>query len=126
MFWMKREEFYKGMEFPEVVQVRVQGRCTADATTDWRFAEGPLGWVRMVDGEIQPIVYVNCDRIGKTLERELHGANPKERRQKFARAISHVVAHELTHIFQQSARHSSSGVQRARLTSVELTKEGAL
>ena len=77
--WMKREEFHGGMEYPEIIQVRLQGHCKADLTTDWQFADGPLGWVYMTGGEIQPVVYVNCDRIGQTLEHELRGANCKER-----------------------------------------------
>lgn len=120
--WLKREEFQAGMEFPEMVQVRLQGHCKAELTTNWRYSDGPLGWVYKIDGEIQPIVYVNCDRIGQALERELRGASSAERKQKFVRAISRVVAHELTHIFTQSAEHSANGLQRARLTPAELTQ----
>lgn len=124
--WMKREEFHGGMEYPEIIQVRLQGHCQADLTTDWQFADGPLGWVYRTGGEIQPVVYVNCDRIGQLLERELRGTNPKQRQRKFARAIARVVAHELGHIFRQSAKHGSSGLQRAYLTPAELVKEGSL
>src|SRR5215475_12528756 len=126
MRWMKRQQFREGSEYPEVVQVRLRGHCNADLRADWQFADGPLGWVYMVGGEIQPVAYVDCDRIGQTLEHQIRGKNAKERQQEFARAVSRVVAHELTHIFQQSQKHSSNGLQRAHLTAVELTKEGAL
>ena len=126
MIWMKRQQFQKTMEYPDVVQVRLHGHCKAQLTTDWQFADGPLGWVYMTKEGIQPIAYVNCDRIGQTLEHEFRGMNFRERQQKFARAISRVVAHELTHIFSQRAKHSSSGLQRAYLTAGELTKEGLL
>jgi hypothetical protein len=106
------------------VQVRLRGHCKAELTAGWQFADGPLGWVYMTKEGIQPIAYVNCDRIGQTLEHELRGMSFRERQQKFARAISRVVAHELTHIFTQRAKHSSSGLQRAYLTAGELTKEG--
>jgi len=122
MRWMKREEFHEGMEFPEIVQVRLQGHCKAELTASWRYSEGPLGWVYRIDGEIQPIVHVNCGQIGKALERELRGANIMLRQQKFARAISRVVTHELMHIFTQSAKHGSSGLQKAQLTADELTR----
>jgi len=123
MTWMKREQFQKGMEYPEVVQVRLRGHCNADLPASRQFAGGPLGWVYLytVNGEIQPIAYLNCDEIAQTLERELRGAASRERQQKFARAISRVVAHELNHIFLQSAKHSPSGLQRAYLTAGELT-----
>lgn len=126
MTWMKRQEFRDGMEYPEVVQVRLRGHCNADLRADWQYADGPLGWVHLIGGEIQPVVYVDCDRIGQTLERQIRGKNQKERQQEFARAVSRVVAHELTHIYQQSRKHSSGGLQRAWLTAVELTKEGSL
>src|SRR5215470_4570777 len=113
MTWMKRQQFKEGLEYPEVVQVRLRGHCNADLRADWRFADGPLGWVYLIGGEIQPVAYVDCDRIGQTLERQIRGKNAKERQQEFARAVSRVVAHELTHIFQQSQKHSSSGLQRA-------------
>lgn len=123
--WMKRDEFRQGMEYPEIVQVRLLGHCGEPSVTG-RFGEGPLGWAKVTDGEIQPVAYVNCDRIAQTLESELRGANGKERRQKFARAVARVVGHELTHIFQQNRKHSASGLQKAYLTAGELTKEGFL
>jgi hypothetical protein len=126
MIWMKRQQFQKNMEYPDVVQVRLRGHCQAELTADWQFSEGPLGWVYMTKEGIQPIAYVNCDRIGQTLERELRGMSFRERQQKFARAISRVVAHELTHIFTQRAKHSSGGLERAYLSAGELTKEGSL
>src|SRR5262249_7166004 len=64
MRWMRHEEFRSGMEFPEVVQVRLMGHCKPEPTTSWQYSEGALGWVYKVGGEIQPVVYVNCDRIG--------------------------------------------------------------
>jgi hypothetical protein len=128
MKWMKRQQLQKGMEFPEVVQVRLRGHCNADLPTGRQVAGGPLGWVYLytINGEIQPIAYVNCDQIARTLEREFRGTNSRARQQKFARAISRVVAHELTHIFTQSAHHSPSGLQRACLSADELTKKGLL
>jgi hypothetical protein len=126
MTWMKRQQFQKGMEYPEVIQVRLRGHCNLDLPTGRPFAGGPLGWVYMytINGEIQPIAYVNCDEIAQTLEHELRGTSSKEQRQKFARAISRVVAHELTHIFQQSAKHNPSGLERARLTPADLINAG--
>ena len=123
MTWMKRQQLQKGMEYPEVVQVRLRGHCNADLPTGRQLTGRPLGWVYMytIDGEIQPIAYVDCDQIAQTLERELRGTSSRDHQQKFARAISRVVAHELTHIFQQSAKHSPSGLQRAYLTPGELT-----
>lgn len=126
--WMKRQQFQKGLEFPEVVQVRLEGHCNADQPTGQQVAGGALGWVYRytINGEIQPIAYVDCDQIAQALERELRGMSSRGRQQKFARAISRVVAHELTHIFSQNAHHSPRGLQRAHLSATELTSEGML
>ena len=55
MIWMKRQQFRDGAEYPEVVQVRLRGHCNADLRADWQYADGPLGWVYLVGGEIQPV-----------------------------------------------------------------------
>src|SRR5262249_11194728 len=125
LVWMKRQEFQSSMEYRDMVQVRLKGHCTGESAGVREAGEGPLGWVYMIEREIQPVAYVNCDRIAQTLEHELRGATVKERREKFARAVSRVVAHELRHIFEQSRKHSRSGLQKAHLTAWELTKEGA-
>lgn len=128
MRWMKRQQFQTGTEFPEVVQVRLRGHCNADLPSGQQFAGGPLGWVYMykVNGDIQPIAYVDCDQIAQTLQRDLRGTSTRARQEKFARAISRVVAHELTHIFTQSAQHTPTGLQRAHVSAGELTSEGPL
>jgi|GEM_PF-3668793 hypothetical protein len=126
ILWMKREDFHTGMDFPEVVQVKLVGRCTAEPLPTWQATAGPLGWAYLVDGQIRPMAYIDCDRIAVTVERELRGATCAERRERFARALARVVAHELTHIFEQSRNHAKSGLQRAHLSARDLTKNGAL
>ena len=82
-----------------------------------RSTPGPLGWVYQVDGKILPFVFVDCDRIARTLWADLRGQTPAIRRQKLARAISRVIAHEITHIVTQDSGHR---VQQAHLSAAEL------
>jgi|SRR5580693_8807911 hypothetical protein len=119
--WMRREEFRAGMEFREGYQVFLRGDCdNVPPSFGQHEPRGPLGWVLLVDHQIQPFVYVDCDRVAQTLARELRGKATSERRQFLARAISRVVAHEMTHIATQSSLHSASGLQKARVTPLDL------
>jgi hypothetical protein len=118
--WLKQEEFYPGMDFPEIVQVRLEGDCSSGEQHTHGVTPGPLGWVFQVEGRIQPFVFVDCNRITKTLEGELRGKTSSERREKLARAISRVIAHELIHIGTQDARHRE---QKPYLSSRELVED---
>jgi hypothetical protein len=118
--WLKQEEFYPGMDFPEIVQVRLEGDCSSGEQHTHGVTPGPLGWVFQVEGRIQPFVFVDCNRITKTLEGELRGKTSSERRAKLARAISRVIAHELIHIGTQDARHRE---QKPYLSSRELVED---
>jgi hypothetical protein len=118
-FWLKQEEFYPGMDFPEIVQVHLEGDCWSGEQHARGTRPGPLGWVYQVEGRIQPFVFVDCGRITKTLEGELRGKTACERREKLASAISRVIAHELMHIATQDARHRE---QKPYLSSRELAE----
>jgi hypothetical protein len=118
--WMRRQDFRTGMEFSEVLQVQLTGECTTGLDQGRNATPGPLGWVYLVDGKIQPFAFVDCNRIAFALRGELQGKTWKERHEKMSRAIARVVAHELTHIVTQNPGHSDEGIQKARLTNMEL------
>jgi hypothetical protein len=118
--WMTQDEFRIGMQFRQIYQLRLLGDCTLSAPSNDANSPGPLGRVLMVNGEIQPFVYVDCDRVARVLERELRCKPALERRRILARAIARVVAHEMTHIVTQSTLHAASGLQRAHLSSFDL------
>ena|SRR5579862_6126757 len=121
--WMRRQDFRKGMEFSEVLQVQLTGECATGLDQGRNATPGPLGWVYLVDGQIQPFAFVDCNRIALTLRGELQGRTWKERHKKMSRAIARVVAHELTHIVTQNPGHSDKGIEKARLTQMELVGE---
>ena len=121
--WMRRQDFQMGMVFSEVLQVQLTGDCATGLDEGRNATPGPLGWVYLVDGQIQPFAFVDCNRIALALRGELHGKTWKERHKKMSRAIARVVAHELTHIVTQNPGHSDQGIQKARLTQMELVGE---
>jgi hypothetical protein len=118
--WLKREQFYQDVEEGEIFQVHLKGDCGTAMDAAEHPVPGPLGWVYLVDGQILPFVFVDCDRIARALWPELRGRTPSERRQKMARAISRVVAHEPTHIVTQNSNHLPAGMQKAHFSAGEL------
>jgi len=119
--WMTRDQFHEGMEFRLIYEIKLRGDCKLDAPSDNQVATGtPLGWVFMVNGHIQPFVYVDCDRLVQMLYRELRNKPIAECRRILARAISRIIVHEMTHIVTQSPRHAKSGLQRSHVTPYDL------
>src|ERR1700748_3439074 len=44
--------------YPNIVSVRLEGRCDAPAPGSRAPSTGPLGWVVRVSGNIQPFIYI--------------------------------------------------------------------
>ena len=122
ILWMKREQFQKGMNFPEMFQATIQGHCVFIEQGD-DAPSGPLGWVYLAADQIQPFAFANCTRIAYLLAPAMRGRPRKEQQNKMARALARVIAHELTHILTQNRRHSASGLQKACLTQAELLRD---
>jgi hypothetical protein len=119
--WITRDEVQKGMEFTRGYQILLRGDCRMAApSSSQEQPRGPLGWVLMVNDQIQPFVYVDCDRVAQMLYRDLRAKTTAERRRILARAISRVVVHEMTHIIKQSSLHDASGLQKAHVSSSDL------
>ena len=119
--WITRDEFQKGMEFKRGYQILLRGDCRMAApSSSQEQPRGPLGWVLMVNDQIQPFVYVDCDRVAQMLHRDLRDKTIAERRRILAHAISRIVVHEMTHIVTQSSRHDASGLQKAHVSSSDL------
>jgi hypothetical protein len=112
-----------GLDFSQVIVVRLLGRCDVLPQSDRPSLKGPLGWVRQVSGKIQPFIFVDCERIAQVLRTRSAGLGKYERRHAMAQAIAHVVIHEWIHIATQSPSHGARGITRQFLTPEELTAE---
>jgi hypothetical protein len=119
IFWMRREQFRMGMEFPEVLQVSVQGNCMASEPSDARTL-GPLGWVYVVSAQIQPFAFLNCTRIRQYLAPSMRQLTTEEQEDMIARAVARIIAHEVTHILTRNSRHARWGLQKPFLSRGEL------
>lgn len=103
----------------DILDVSFTGRCDL-VEQDTKASRGPLGWVLMVDGEIQPFIHVSCERIAESVGALLVSQPRIVKQQLLARATARVVAHEILHVLNQSAAHTRGGVQKPALAPDEL------
>jgi hypothetical protein len=120
---LRRDDLVGGIQGTHVIEVTLLGRCDVlpQAERPWhRASADPLGWVKQAGGEIQPFIFIDCQRLAQVLRPATMGLNQEERRQAMARAIAHVLIHEWIHVATQSSWHSAHGITRASLSVREL------
>jgi hypothetical protein len=118
--FVRGSEDLRGVLFSKVIAVKLLGRCDVLPEINRPELRGPLGWVLMVSGKVQPFVSVDCTRLGQVLRPKLAGLTVEGRRYAMAQAIAHVVIHEWVHIATQSSAHGARGIAQANLSVDEL------
>jgi hypothetical protein len=111
------------IDFSRVIVVKLLGHCDVLPQSNRPSLNGPLGWVLMVSGNIQPYIFVDCARIAQVLRTTSIGLNKYQRRHELAKAIAHVVIHEWIHIANQSPSHGAHGITKQFLSPEELTAD---
>jgi hypothetical protein len=112
----------RGHIFSRIISVKLLGRCDVLPQSEHP-SRGPLGWVPMVSGTIQPFISIDCGRIAEVLRPVAAGLNKQDRQYMMDQAIAHVLIHEWIHIATQSTRHSSRGISQAYLSVNDLIEE---
>jgi hypothetical protein len=107
----------------ELAVVKFLGRCDVEGLEMRSGHPGALGWTHVSDGVILPFADVDCDRIRSFVQKELMFVHATEREEVFGRAVARVLAHELYHIFTQTAHHGSDGVGKSAFTVQELLSD---
>ena len=107
----------------ELAVLTFKGRCDVAGLLPRNGSPGALGWTHVSDGIILPFSDVDCDRIRGFVQKELLSVHPDDREAAFGRALGRVVAHELYHIFANTAKHGSCGVGKSAYTVQELLSE---
>jgi hypothetical protein len=97
----------------QVISISLIGDCTL-LPGPKKMVNGALGWVKKVDGEIQPFIHVSCERIVEMLQGVALGMNRERRDTVMAEAIARVIAHEWIHIATQKVGHEKSGVMESQ------------
>jgi hypothetical protein len=108
--------------FSRIIEVKLLGRCDVLPQTE-HASRGPLGWVPLVSGTIQPLISIDCTRIAEVLRPAAAGLSKQDRQYMMDQAIAHVLIHEWNHIATQSARHTSRGISQAYLSLNDLIEE---
>jgi hypothetical protein len=111
----------RGVTFSRIISVKLLGRCDVLPQADRRELTGPLGWVLLVSGKIQPYVSIDCTRLAQVLRPAVAGLNKQDRRYAMMQAIAHVLIHEWIHIATQSDVHGRRGIMQAYLSANQLT-----
>jgi hypothetical protein len=112
----------RAVVFSRIIEVKLLGRCDVLPQTEHP-SKGPLGWVPMVSGTIQPLISIDCTRIAEVLRPAAARLSKQDRQYMMDQAIAHVVIHEWDHIAAQSARHTSRGINQAYLSLSDLIEE---
>jgi hypothetical protein len=108
----------------DLAVVTFKGSCAAEGLVRKpRLISGALGWTHVSDGKILPFAEVDCDRISAYLGPQLFAVPFKNREIVFQRALARVAAHELYHVFIQTAAHGSWGIAKAEFTTEELLSD---
>lgn len=110
---LRGRDLVTGVAVDEVISVLVVGDCTL-LPGPRKMVSGALGWVKKVDGEIQPFIHVSCERIVEMLQPLALGMNRERRDAVVAEAMARVIAHEWIHIATQKAGHEKSGVMESQ------------
>jgi hypothetical protein len=118
--FVRGSDALQGLTFSRIISVKLLGRCDVLPQINRPSFNGPLGWVMMVSGKIQPFVSIDCTRIAQVLRPAVPGFNKQERQDVMLQAIAHVLIHEWSHIVSQSPAHTPRGVTQAELSVREL------
>ncbi len=112
----------RGVVFSRIISVKLLGRCDVLPQAGHR-SSGPLGWVPLVSGTIQPFISIDCTRIAEVLRPAAARLSKPDREYMMDQAIAHVLIHEWSHIATQSAHHTSHGISQAYLSLNDLIGE---
>jgi hypothetical protein len=106
----------------DAIVVYLQGDCTLVPPPLYagREFEGALGWVKRVNGRIEPYVHVDCKLLVQMLGRLGMHLSRDRRNAVMGEAMARVIVHEWIHISTQSAAHASEGISQAQFTMADL------
>jgi hypothetical protein len=112
----------KGVSFGRIISVKLLGRCDVLPQANRPTLQGPLGWVWLISGTIEPFVSIDCTRLAQVLRPAVAGLNKQERQYAMNQAIAHVLIHEWSHIALQNRSHTAHGLTQADLSANELIR----
>jgi hypothetical protein len=106
--------------FGFVLQVKLLGSCNLASAGYYPFPNGPLGWVKMASGHLQPLISIDCVRLAQLLAPQACNLDKQGRRRAIAQAIAHVLIHEWIHIATPRPSHDVHGIMQSSISVKEL------
>ena len=110
---LRASDLVTGVAVDKLMTVKIVGDC-ALFPRPRRTVRGALGWVKKVDGEIQPFIFVDCEKAAEMLGPMALGMNRDRRNTVMAEAMARVIAHEWIHIAKQEPHHEKRGVMQSQ------------
>lgn len=108
---LRGRDLQAGVSVDVVLSVNIAGDCTLIPGPK-HTVTGALGWVKSVDGKIQPFIHVDCERIAEMLQPMALGMNRERKNTVMAEAMARVIAHEWIHFAKQESGHEKEGVMQ--------------
>lgn len=102
------------------ILVRMRGWCHDQSGYSSSRAVGSLGWTHVTDGEILPMVEIDCERVRAGARGGGYGRDLSLRSLLFARALGRVIAHEMYHVLAATVEHAKSGLAKPALSGEDL------
>src|SRR6266404_9453751 len=117
--WRALEEPRLDEAFSDLAVVKFHGRCDMEGI-QLLFSElgpdgetgGVLGSTKISDGQVLPFSELECDHIRRSIAPLTLGNSRMEREALLGRAMGRVLAHELFHVFANTAKHGREGVAK--------------
>jgi hypothetical protein len=118
--WRSLKAMHGSEVSSELAVLTFKGRCDIDFLRPKEIQPGALGWTHVSDGVILPFSDIDCDRVRDFVQKQLLRRSGADREEVFGRALGRVVAHELYHIFANTAHHGADGVGKSAYTVQDL------
>ena len=118
--WHPLPDFRSETVSAAVAVAHFEGRCDVSGLVMRKNQPGSLGWTEVSDGTILPFIHVDCERVRTFLQTTLLGFHTQDRERAYGRALGRVLAHELYHVFGDTAKHASSGVGKEKYSVEDL------
>jgi hypothetical protein len=118
--FLRGDDSEPGFSVESSIVVYLHGDCSLSPMERRTAYAVPLGWVRRIDGEIQPFVHVDCTRIGQVIGAQARWLSKQGRDKAMDGALARVILHEWIHIATQSSAHASNGIARAQFGVADL------
>jgi hypothetical protein len=101
-----------GLSVESAVVVYLHGNCNLEPLPRRTGYSVRLGWVLLVNRQIDPYINVDCTRIGQVLGARAQGLDKQARDRLMAGAVARVLVHEWIHVARQSAEHGRNGITK--------------